>query len=167
MGDRTVAVPQRIDAQHYPVPVVPSGVSVSQAVASEQGSALFEASFADAPEPSRTAFARMAEWARDLQAADIATLVSRQGTSRTVLTLRVKNNETGLCALWNDFGQPYLWLHGTVISRCAPVAGAKLHELLGKDVGFRVGIRWADVTSDILDALRDGYHEAAESPSFA
>ena len=66
-----------------------------------------------------------------------------------------------MASLWNDNGHPYLWLHGTVLSRRAPLAGLKLQTLFGKEVGFRMPIKWADVTKEQLEALRDGYREAA------
>ena len=103
----------------------------------------------------------MADWARGLADDDIASLISTQGTSRTVLTPPVKSGDAGLSALRNDNGQPSFWLHGTVLSGLAPTAAARHQAILGREVGFRMGIQWAAVSQELLEPRRGGYREAA------
>lgn len=164
VGDLTVAVPQRIDPAHYsPPPSLSVKSSTNPPVISELGAQLFESATEQAPPAHQPALREMADWARSLAAEGVVSLVSRQGARRTVLTVRVKNEDSGMASLWNDSGQPYLWIHGTVLGRRAPLAGAKLQSLFGQEAGFRKAIKWADVTKELLEALRDGYREAARS----
>lgn len=166
VGGKTVAVPQRVDAQHMDL-LVESAAPTATPVVSEPGAGLFVADAALAPGQHQEALARMAEWAQGLVAEGVAVLVSRQGSTKTVLTPRLKDEDVGLCSLWNYSGQPQLWLHGTVLSRRAPAAWRSLGEQLGKEVGFRAALSWAHVTPQLLAVLADGYREASSIPSTA
>jgi len=161
VGGRTVAVPQRVDPERYVPASGPTKVSVAPDVVTEQGSELFASSFAGAPEANQPVFAEMLAWATSLAGERVASLVSRQGATRTVLTLRVLGEDTGLASLWNDNGAPYMWLHGTVLDRRSPKTAERLEAVLGKKVGFRVALKWSEVSPELRDVLRDGYREAA------
>lgn len=161
VGGRKIAVPQRVDPKHYVPQVGPVKSSSTPDVVTEQGPELFASSVAGAPEANQQAFQEMLGWATELAAQRVANLVSRQGPTRTVLTLRVVGEDAGLASLWNDSGAPYLWLHGTVLDRRAPRTAAQLEALLGKKVGFRVALKWADVSTALRETLLAGYREAA------
>lgn len=162
VGDRRVAVPQRLDPTRVEPPpdVKPPD---SEAVLSERGSDLFTGSIPSAPPEHHESLGQMAAWARGLEQGRLAKLFTRQGAARTVLTPRLMSEEAGLVALWNDNGQPYLWLHGTVWARTAPKAYLALNENLGADIGFRRGIKWTDVTPEMLSIIDDAYREASTS----
>lgn len=145
----------------FPVHIPSNFKSLSGDLLQNRKSLWRDASIEQAPEASRQALREMAAWARQVDADGTVTLLTRQGPNRTVLNLRAKSDEAGLCALWNDSGQPYLWLHGTVILRLAPITHVKLTAMLGKDLGFRVGVRWAEVGPELLALLREGYLDAA------
>lgn len=165
VGERRVAIPQRLDPRHEQfAAAVPAPASPPSQVITEDGSGLFQSALYEAPETYQAQFLAMLEWANQLQALGLALLVSRRGPWRTVLTARIKGEDRGLMSLWNDHGQPYLWLHGTVIEKRAPTIAHELSEAMGKDLKGRVAIKWGDVTPELRGVLTEGYRQAAGQP---
>lgn len=160
VGDRTIVVPQRVDPQHS-IPGAPPSLQSAPQLVSDSGSDLFARAIEAAPAENREAFMAMLSWARALESLRITSLITRQGSTRTVLTLRVPERDSGLASLWNDRGFPFLWLHGTVITRLAPESSSRLAEILGKEIGFRIPLRWSEVTAELRDELEAAYREAA------
>ena len=163
VGSRRVAVPQRIDpAHHERRESTAAGPSTAPPVLSERGADLFSSAIGSAPNESRTALREMADWALGIASSGWASLVSRQGTARTVLTPRVPGEDVGLCTLWNDHGLPHLRLHGTVLRRRAPNAEKVISARLRKEIGSQLQLKWSDVSADLLEELRAAYREASQ-----
>lgn len=160
LSGRRIAVPQRVDPQHYTPSKKQGGSGPTLAV--ELGADLFTAAVDQAPPESREALTEMAAWAKQLEREGLASLITRQGTARTVLTLRVMGEDRGLVSLWNQSGIPNMWIHGTVIDRRAPQTALRLRSVLQEGSGSKFALKWADVTPELLDVIVDAYSEASK-----
>jgi hypothetical protein len=154
VGATQLLVPQRLDpaAQQRPTATTqgkPQAVTV-------QGAEGFEEAILTADLSIRPELQRLTDWALGLDTRNLATLFTSHGQGRKTLVARVKGADAGLATVWNDNGA-YLTVYRSVFERLAPTALATL-EALGVTVGQGNSLKAP--SSDVLDALTNGYFEA-------
>lgn len=166
IGGSQVVVPQRVEPEerratgtvtaHTPRPTT-GGRFV-------EGAADFETAIDDAPEGQRPLLRRMTEWAMGLEREGLVNLGTYHGKSGLITLLpRLPADDVGLVTVYNHRSSDgaYLQFWRSVIVRRAPSSLPSIEELAAPaKVGQ--GTTTRTVSEDLLQALADGYREAAE-----
>lgn len=159
-----ILLPQRIDPEHVSTPDLPSGRrrDPGNATLLTDGSERFRTSLSDLSLERRDTLTELADWADNLAAEGLCRVLSFQGKGRYTLLPRLQGDDAGLAVIWNDSSSKWdgvMTLNRSVIERRAPKALARIEAVVAP---VRVGRGTAaKATQELLDALAEGYREAA------
>jgi hypothetical protein len=158
-GREQILVPQRVDPGYQPEPAaIPTSRRSAATKREVDGSDAFEQAVERAPESRQPALRRMLDWARTLEAQQLATLRTVFGEGREILLVWVRGEKAGLVSVWNDNGA-YLSLWRSVFVRLAWEHIERIEQLIGKPLGQ--GNYVADPPDELLAALTDAYRAAS------
>jgi hypothetical protein len=164
IGDRRIAVPQRLDPEHRAqVAAARPARSAPRTVAGhlESGVAPFRELIAETAEIYRPTLTMMSDWADELQANNPnVTVATYFGTGGDVSLLpRFKDENVGLVSLWRyASGKPSISFWRSVFERRSPQSIAPIEELIGKSVGR--GNTTNIVSAELLDIVGSAYGSA-------
>jgi hypothetical protein len=156
-----VLVPQRVDPDRAALESSSSAPSSAASKATQvKGAAEFITGIADAVGPDRERLDMLVAWATQLEADDLARLVTTLGI--TVLSLKpVLPHGSGLATIWfypSGHGSVSLWR--TALERRAPSSLKKIEAVMGKPV-----VEWKEiepVTTELLASVTEAYREARQ-----
>jgi hypothetical protein len=163
IGDRRIAVPQRLDPEHRaPVAARPAR-SAPRTVGGhlEAGVAPFRELIAETTEVYRPTLTMMADWADTLQGNNPnLTVATYFGTAGDVSLLpRFNDQNVGLVSLWRyASGKPSISFWRSVFERRSPQYIAPLEELIGKSLGQ--GNTTNILSAELLDIVGTAYGSA-------
>lgn len=159
-----ILLPQRIDPEHVSKSEAPSGRrrSTSAATLLTDSSERFRSSLDDLSSERKETLTQLADWADNLAAEGLCRVLSFQGKGRFTLLPRLRGDDAGLAVIWNDSSSKWdgvMTLNRSVIERRAPKALPRIEAVVAP---IKVGRGTAAMaTPELLDALAEGYREAA------
>ena len=160
VGGTDVLVPQRVDGEPPPQELAgrPAPKTVKKGELSE-GSAMFEASIANAPAEEQPHLQQLVEWARGLEREGLVTLQSYRGIAdRWVLLPRLVAEGAGLVSLWNEHGAA-LQLWRSMFERHAPEFIPRVEASIGGPIKQGGNAKTWDAAT--LSLLTAAYRHAA------
>jgi hypothetical protein len=162
-GEEQLLVPQRVDPEHPGDAMLDreSRPRVTKKRREVDGSNSFEEAIGRAAAPDRPELARLLNWARGLEAENLAVLRTVFGDERQVLTVWVRGEKAGLVSIWHE-GGAYLSLWRSVFVRLAWEHIAPIEEIIGEPIGQGSSVR--QPSDALLEALTDAYRAAAKGP---
>lgn len=162
VGDEQILVPQRVDPEHLPETAAPAQRRIAAPAPHQaEGSEAFERAIEHAAAEDQGPLSRLLAWARELEAAQLATLRTAIGKGREILLVWIRGEKAGMVSIWNDNG-PYLSLWRSVIVRRASPHLAVIETEFAKPVGQ--GTTIAAPSEALLEALGSAYRYAADNP---
>jgi hypothetical protein len=164
IGGSQIIVPRRIDNEREKAPPVatvssrstPSGRYVD-------GARDFADAIEQAPADHRRFLQRMVAWASALEDANLVKLGTYFGKSNIMTLLpRIPGEGVGLITIYNSRGQAgaYIQFWRSVIARRAPESLSLIEQAAAPAVVGQ-GTTSREVSEELLDALTNGYREAA------
>lgn len=162
IGERRIAVPQRLDPEHrqeLSLPRLPARPAVTGHL--EHGVGPFRDRIAEAPVQHQTALTAMADWAEHLAQHGGVSADTYFGTRGALVLLpRLRDENVGLVSMWmNADGSPMISFWRGVFERRAPAFLGPVEGLIApKTVGK--GTTTRQVTPQLLDLLRQAYGSA-------
>jgi hypothetical protein len=164
-GGEEILVPARVDPEYQPEQLpqrsVVQGRRPSKTSREVDGSDAFEQAVDRAPAEHQVGLRRLLEWARTLEADQLATLKSVFGDGREILLVWVRGEKAGLVSIWNDNGA-YVSLWRTVFLRLAWDHVGPIEQHIGKAIGQGSVVR--DPNPKLLELLSAAYRDAAQGP---
>ena len=162
VGEEQILVPQRVDPEHLPEPVTPAQRRQTTPAKREiDGSEAFEQAVEHAAPEHQDSLRNLLGWARELEAAQLATLRTVLGKGREIVLVWLRGEKAGLVSIWNDSG-PYISLWRSVIVRRAWPHLASIEAAVGKPIGQ--GTTAARPSAALLEEIAAAYRYAAEHP---
>jgi hypothetical protein len=164
IGERRIAVPQRLDPEHRPEPLAARPTKRTNRGHLEPGVQAFRDLIVETPEPYRATLAMMAQWVEDLVATvpgvKADTYLSARGD--TSLLPRLRRDNAGLVTLWRgEGGQPSASLWRTVFQRRAPEYIQRVEHLTNQPMGQ--GTVVGNITPELLTLFDEAYRTAVHA----
>jgi hypothetical protein len=166
IGDRHIAVPQRLDPEHRPELALAPPTKRTSKGHLEPGVQAFRDLIPDTPEPFRETLAMMAQWVEDLIAAAPGVKADTYFTTwgATSLLPRLRRDNAGLVTLWRGAGgQPSASLWRTVFQRRAPEYIERVEHLTDHSMGQGTVVN--NITPELLALFDDAYRAAVHTAS--
>ena len=126
------------------------------------GADVFRDSIADIAGESRVTFDTLIEWAEQLSSLPnvrLFTFTGKDGKRFTLLP-RIMPDNAGLVTIWNDEQRPSISVWRSVFERLAPGSVSSVERAIAP-TKFGQGNSVQNFTSEVLEALRAAYEEAA------
>ena len=166
IGERRIAVPQRLDPEHRPEPPPARPARRTNRGHMESGVGTFRNLVSETSEPYRTTLAMMTEWAEDLIATvpGVKADTYRGASGDTSLLPRLRRDNAGLVTLWRGAdGKPSASLWRTVFERRAPSYVQRVEELTDQQMGQ--GTVVGNITAELLALFAEAYRAAVRTDS--
>ena len=160
-----VALPQRVSPSLSATPpskTTGRGKSPGSGGDLTDGADVFRDSIADIAGESRVTFDTLIEWAEQLSSLSnvrLYTFTGKDGKRFTLLP-RIMPDNAGLVTIWNDEQRPSISVWRSVFDRLAPGSVSSVERVIAP-TKFGQGNSVQDFTSEVLEALRAAYEEAA------
>lgn len=163
VGDEQILVPQRVDPDYTPPAQSVSTNHTSQSVKREvDGSDAFEQAIERAPAERQATLHKLLGWARELEAAQLATLRTVFGQGREILLVWVRGEKSGLVTIWHDNGVSMsLWRSAFV--RFAWDRIERIEELIGGPI--KQGGTVTDPSDELCAEIAAAYGDATQIAS--
>ncbi|MEU4390197.1 hypothetical protein [Kribbella sp. NPDC023855] len=162
IAGQRILVPQLVEPDRTQVTAELAGTSKPTSRSEiVPGAEEFAKQIETAPPDQRSELRRLVQWARELEAEQLAKLFTSVGKGRWVLNLRLPGQARGMLSIWNEKGlsvSPYR----SVFEQEAPNTLDKLDKLIPGEIGRGNYIR-GGCGEDVLRLLREAYVEARDS----
>lgn len=158
-----VLVPQRIEPARRTRELSDAAVNARQSGTQTDGSVDFRSAIDQAPPEFRDDLARVTDWAESLEAAGLARLATRSGTSGiTSLKPLLHSGGVALVTITCDVKSSYMQFFRSVFGRRAPEAIPAVEAALGTKI--TQGNSTRAFTEELLTAVTDAYRQAHANP---